>query len=139
MSVKPIRSSVQHLLSAAAVVVSYVAAVFISRYLRIEPESLVRILAFLTLLLSVKYRKTHGRLKKPEMACISVFSFLLGVSIVLGYHIVIEGSAYSGLMGENYISAYTIVDALALILIPLGLYPVLSSVFQLLKNSCEKQ
>ena len=41
MSVKPIRSSVQHLLSAAAVVVSYVAAVFISRYLRIEPESLV--------------------------------------------------------------------------------------------------
>ena len=73
------------------------------------------------------------------MACISVFSFLLGVSIVLGYHIVIEGSAYSGLMGENYISAYTIVDALALILIPLGLYPVLSSVFQLLKNSCEKQ
>lgn len=54
MSVKPIRSSVQHLLSAAAVVVSYVAAVFISRYLRIEPESLVRILAFLTLLLSVK-------------------------------------------------------------------------------------
>lgn len=139
MSVKPIRSSVQHLLSAAAVVVSYVAAVFISRYLRIEPESLVRILAFLTLLLSVKYRKTHGRLKKPEMACISVFSFLLGVSIVLGYHIVIEGSAYSGLMGENYISAYAIVDALALILIPLGLYPVLSSVFQLLKNSCEKQ
>ena len=54
-------------------------------------------------------------------------------------HIFIEGSAYSGLMGENYISAYTIVDALALILIPLGLYPVLSSVFQLLKNSCEKQ
>lgn len=75
MSVKPIRSSVQHLLSAAAVVVSYVAAVFISRYLRIEPESLVRILAFLTLLLSVKYRKTHGDLRSQKWRVSPFFLF----------------------------------------------------------------
>lgn len=139
METKQSRVSARNLLSAATVLSLYVSAFFITKYLQIEPEPLVRILAFLLLLIVAKFRKKYGRLENSEIACMALFSFLLGASLVLGYHIVIEnGNGYHNLMDESYISAYSFMDFIALIWISSGLYLLSTSLFQLLKNTRTK-
>lgn len=54
-----------------------------------------------------------GRLSRLGKAFLICFCGLFSASVVLGRHICITGSAYSGTAAENYISPYSVIDLFA--------------------------
>lgn len=88
---------------------------FLAVYLRIEPIIVVQLILFM-LCAAAALGYQSGTMKAPARRAIigfSAFSLLLDASLILGYHIAIEGQAYTGLASENYISNYSIADAIA--------------------------
>lgn len=72
-------------------------------------------------------------LTRQEVVCLSIFSFLLSASIILGYHIVIT-SGYNGTVADNYIASYTANDIIAFVLIFPGLALTSCHLFHALKR-----
>ena len=117
-------------------ILAFSSSYFLARYLQFEPEPLIRIALFFLLIMLLKKRVDTGRgLKKHEAACLTAFSFLLTLSLVLGYHIVIEGSTYTGLLTENYISPYSVIDMVAFALMLPGVYLIFSTLFMFMKTA----
>ena len=72
-----------------------------------------------------------------EAMCLALFSALLGLSLVLGYHVVSEdGDFYAGLMSSNYLSAYSWMDLGAFFCAVIFLFATLSALFQEIKRRC---
>ena len=103
----------------------------VSRYARVNQEAGFRIIALP--LVSYIYYKTYSvRIGKRAAGSLGVFSLLLGLATVLGYHIHVE-SVYNGLIDTSYIISFTFLDVISLLFISLvvfvvskGLYIVVS-------------
>lgn len=104
-------------------------------YAQVRPEPLVRLLFFALMLLSLCVRKGKTPLRRREGACLCLFSLAFSVSLVLGYHIVIEdGRGYQNLSTQSYIAPYGALDAAALPLLTAGTYLVASALFLVVKG-----
>ena len=68
--------------------------------------------------------------RKRELLAIGLFAFLFDLSLILGFHIAITGSTYNGSAFENYISPYSIIDFVALLLIFPSLLVMLLAVYR---------
>lgn len=112
-----------------------VGAFFLAEYLRFEPVMLARVAVAGLLLAAVAVLARQPKPTKAEIAVFAVFSALFDLSLVLGYHIVIsDGDAYSGLADANYISAYTMVDAIAFVFMLAVILPLCLAAYSLIKN-----
>lgn len=129
------KGSVKEALAAFAVAVACLAVsqVF-ALYSRSDLMVFVRPACAVALLVSVWYRvRIAEKLRKRECVCLGAFSFLFSLAYIMGYHIVLsEGNGYGGLMADNYISAYTLFDLLALPCCWLFSYAVSAALFSLL-------
>jgi hypothetical protein len=98
-----------------AAVLSYIGAAILSRYLQWESEPLVRVGSFFLLLLSIRVCMREASVQMPplrELVAFGVFSCFLALSVVLGYHIVLEGG-FDGTLDQNRIIPYTPLDIVA--------------------------
>lgn len=91
---------------------------------------------FLTSLIFFKFLNSAA-FRKPEVILISIFCLLFDISLILGYHIDINGSTYAGLAAENYISPYSYLDLIAfffmlpcLLVLAMGGYSLITHAFK---------
>lgn len=120
----------------AGVLLGAAGASVLALYLRYQPETLVRFILFGLILLSCRYRAgSAASLSIGERVTHGVFSALLSLAIVLGYHIQLtEGLTYSGTVVDNYISPYGPFDLVAFAVIAVALYVMLAAAFLKLKE-----
>lgn len=114
-----------------AVVTAYVCAWCGAEYLRFQPAAIVRFGLFALLLAALWLRVNRPRLQRREGVTFGIFSNLFALMLVLGYHIQITGSMYSGTMEDNYISGYGIGDLGAFILLAIAGYVLFTALYQL--------
>ena len=88
-----------------------------ARYLGWGILSVLQIVLFAISTLSLVYIQRHIReisVSKLEFFLLCIFCFFFSASIVIGYHVVIGNqNAYGGLVGENYLSPFGLLDVLA--------------------------
>lgn len=121
---------------ALTVLFSFACAMAIARYLRWSPEPMVRTIVFLLLFLSLRKIPVHSwrdAFDRRELVAFGLFSGVLSLSLMLGYHIIIT-SGYSGLMADDYISPYSWVDPVAFVSIFAGLSVLSLSLYSLIKK-----
>jgi len=95
----------------------------LSVYLQLTPTPLIRLLLITAALLAFN-QLLRSPLKRREYAIFSIFSAVISLVLVLGYHVHVE-DLYHGKITENYITPYTLADALAF----LSMLPVLTTLF----------
>lgn len=104
-------------------------------YLRYQPESLIRFVLFGLILMSCRFHTgTAKQLSVPERVAHAVFSLLLSLVIVLGYHIEVSENYYAGTVDDNYITPYGPFDLFALFMIAATLFVMLTAAFRKLKT-----
>ena len=129
------RKLIRSFLLLVAVALSACGAHVLTVYLQYEPVSLVRVLVFALLLMSLRYRFQSPPIPTTvERTVHIVFSLLLSAVIVLGYHIVINLESTEGTIADNYISDYSGYDIVALFAIAAVLYVLLIALFCKLKS-----
>lgn len=111
------------------IVLSAISNFFLSYYLQFEPRALFGIIFFLLTLKAMTVLKGVP-FRKRELLAIGLFAFLFDLSLILGFHIAITGSTYNGSAFENYISPYSIIDFVALLLIFPSLLVMLLAVYR---------
>lgn len=115
----------------ARIALNIAASICIAYYFGTEgdPAWLFGCLCFLLLLccpLNKNARSNPSGIPQKRMS-IWLISILFALSVVLGHHIAITGSSYSGTADVNFISPYTGWDAIALALIAYGASTLISS------------
>lgn len=115
----------------ARITLSMAASVCISYYFGTaeEPAWLFGCLCLLLLLCCSLGKNTSSKPSSisQKRKGVWLISILFALSVVLGHHIVITGSSYSGTADVNFISPYTGWDAIALALIAYGANTLISS------------
>lgn len=106
--------------NAAIVVVLFVSACFVARYLQVEPMPLVRMATFV--LAVVAWRRTSLKDIRPRARrALVIYCLLLSASLVVGYHIHVS-DPYHGTYTTNTFTPMGPLDALALpFLVPVPL------------------
>lgn len=94
----------------ALVAIIFLSTHAMSEYLQYQPAALMWIVLFITTLLILKDADWPSRLTKFESVVLAIFSGLVSLSILIGKHIVISGSKYTGTAAENYIEQFTLID-----------------------------
>lgn len=117
------------------IVLSAISNFFLSYYLQFEPRALFGIVFFLLTLKAATSLKGVS-FQRRELIAIGLFAFLFDLSLILGFHITITGSAYDGSAFENYISPYSIIDFVALILIFPSLLVMLLAAYRFISSQC---
>lgn len=107
-------------------------SLFLAEYLQIEPQAALSI-ALLILILWCSLTLELPALKRCELAAIILFSVLLSLVFVLGYHIRID-DFYSGTIDGAHINPYGLIDLFALILMAFGIFCILSRCFAAMKG-----
>ena len=102
-------------------------------YLQLEPVPLFRLLLAGTAFFSLR-TLMRSPLKKRETAVFALFSAAISLVLVLGYHIHME-DRYFGTAFDNYITPYTLMDALAFFL----MIPALTALFSALYRAIAAQ
>ena len=81
-------------------------------YLQFQPRTVVGITLFF-LSLFIAYSLDIHQFKRKEIVVIGLFCVFLDATLILGYHISINGDIYFGLASENYIDPYSFLDIIA--------------------------
>ena len=102
-------------------------------YLQLEPVPLFRLLLTGAALFALR-TLMRSPLKKHETAVFALFSAAISLVLVLGYHIHME-DRYFGTALDNYITPYTLTDALAFFL----MIPALTALFSALYRAITAQ
>lgn len=115
------------------IVVLAISSFFLALYLQFEPRTVVGIALFIGSLLAAKYLyNLKIKPKKSELISFLALSVLFDLSLILGYHIIISGGTYAGLVNENYISAYSLLDAAAFILMLPSIFVIAFALYKLI-------
>lgn len=117
------------------IVLAAISNFFLSYYLQFEPRALFGIAFFFLTLKAMTVLKGVS-FRKRELIAIGLFAFLFDLSLILGFHITITGSTYDGSAFENYISPYSIIDFVALILIFPSLLVMLLAAYRFISSQC---
>ena len=117
------------------IVLAAISNFFLSYYLQFEPRALFGIAFFFLTLKAMTVLKGVS-FRKRELIAIGLFAFLFDLSLILGLHIAITGSTYDGSAFENYISPYSIIDFVALILIFPSLLVMLLAAYRFISSQC---
>lgn len=117
------------------IVLAAISNFFLSYYLQFEPRALFGIVFFLLTLKAATSLKGVS-FQRRELIAIGLFAFLFDLSLILSLHITITGSTYNGSAFENYISPYSIIDFVALILIFPSLLVMLLAAYRFISSQC---
>ena len=82
------------------IVLSAISNFFLSYYLQFEPRALFGIVFFLLTLKAATSLKGVS-FQRRELIAIGLFAFLFDLSLILGFHITITGSAYDALLSKT--------------------------------------
>ena len=110
---------------------------FLSKYLNIDAEIAVWLTSVLLQCWAVSVLRGNRPLGKGALFILGVFSALFTFSLVLGEHIVV-GDRYIGLVAENYITSYTLIDLLAFIAILPGVFVMLAAPVSYASNRVDR-
>lgn len=117
---------------AGVAAVSYISSFILGQSLNLPFEPLIRIVLFTLILLGFqKIRNTKFR--NREIISLTIFSFLLVISIILGNHIHVR-NAYNGLLTDNYITNYSTADLIAFPFMFIGIDVLVIALYALLRN-----
>lgn len=94
------------------IIIALFCSYYFQKYMRIASNSFIWICisCIILYMLTQNYRKFSRR----EIYLVYIFSGILGISIVAGYHIKTNFNLYFGLMTESYITDYSVSDVFAL-------------------------
>lgn len=106
---------IPHIIEIGLIVILAVSSFTLTFYLQFQPREAYWIFLFLLSLLSSR-SFSFKQFKTKEIIGIGIFCLLLAVSLILGYHISINGNTYAGIASNNYILPYSVFDAVALLL-----------------------
>lgn len=118
---------------------SAVSAFFLAKYLRFENSTLSSILLFGAMLFAARFISQNKAIVARKHVVVSaVFSFLLSLSLVVGFHIEIGDSPYAGLLTENYITPYSKIDLVGFFFIAAEVFILSLSMFLLSERTLPK-
>lgn len=119
---------------AGAAAFSYISSFVLGRSLNLPYEAVITFV-LLALLLFALQRLQTAKFNFKEIFLLTGFSFLLGLAILLGNHIHVE-KGYTGLLTQNYITAYTRADWLEFPFIWMGVAVLTLALYDCLRKRC---
>ena len=110
---------------------------FLANYLNIDAEIAVWLTGVLLQCWAVSVLRGNRPLGKGALFILGLFSALFTFSLVLGEHIVV-GDRYIGLVAENYITSYTLIDLLGFMAILPGVFVMLAAPVSYASNRVDR-
>lgn len=118
---------------------SAVSAFFLTKYLRFENPTLSSVVLFGAMLFAIRFvLRNETAIARKHVVVSAVFSFLLSLSLVVGFHIEIGDSPYAGLLAENYITPYSKMDLVGFFFIAVEIFILSLSVLLLSDHTLSK-
>lgn len=111
---------------------SILCSAYFVKYMRLPEYGFVWVGIFIIIYhLFVKWRMN------AKQILYAIFSCILSMTIILGYHMELHGDMYTGLMTENYMTSLTINDLMALFLLTVTITVFLEKIVVSLKKKAE--
>ncbi len=94
------------------IIIALFCGYYFQKYMRIASNSFIWIC--ISCIILYMLTQNYSKFSRREVYLVYIFSGILGVSIVAGYHIKTNFNLYFGLMTESYITDYSVSDVFAL-------------------------
>ena len=107
----------------AVIVFAMVCGRYFIEYMRLPKAGIVWACAFIIMY----YLFSGWRLEKQQIPYM-IFSGILSIAVILGYHMELHGSMYTGLMTENYMTSLTVNDVIAFLLLTITITALLEKI-----------
>lgn len=104
----------------AIAIISMLCSVYFIKYMRLPQSGVTQIMVFI-LIYFIFTKREKGKSKISNI----IFSGILSIAIILGYHMELHGEMYTGLMTENYMTRLSINDIIALIVLTMTINTIL--------------
>ena len=106
---------------------------FLAKYLNIDAEVVVWLIGVFLQYNAVNALRRSRSLGKGALLALGLFSAIFTLSLVLGDHIVVS-DRYSGLVDENYITPYSLMDLVGFVAILPGVFVMLAAPVSYMKS-----
>lgn len=102
----------EHLPKMIMILLAAVAARVFILYLQMPVQDLAWAAVFALVSLAVRMLWHYQNIERRDFVLLGIISMLFSLSVVVGYHIVVS-DPYSGLMEDNYLKPFSLIDVIA--------------------------
>ena len=115
------------------IVFSLLCSFYFMKYMRLPQSGIVWIIVF-----AILFYVNLKRDGKEKSILYYIFSLLLSIAVVLGYHMEFHGDMYTGLKTENYMTSFNFNDFIAVVLLSITWTYLLERFISFLKKKVDK-
>ena len=94
------------------ILLTVAAARIFTLYLQTPVQEIAWIAVFALVFLAAKMLGHYQNIERRDLVLLGIISVLFSVSVVVGYHVVVS-DPYSGLIEDNYLKPFSVIDIIA--------------------------